>query len=235
MQIPDFAHYLTGWRVWRVQQHWTDLPAVRMKPLKAIPTPETTIEWEQTVVRTLRARLRSMVMEQLWPERAIMQARCEWHQGVAPARHCSCGLYAAKTLPALAVVLRQVFDERLTDWQRTLAVGRVALWGQVVEHEHGWRAEFGRPLEVWVLDEARASVLAEAYGVPVRLARNFVIQTVRWPMVGGPSSPHTVAVQMSIEADPPVREAAVFDWNNRMKMGGAGGLGAPREEGDTYT
>ncbi len=51
----------------------------------------------------------------------------------APHLGCTCGLHATHEVE----VLRRT---------RTPAVlGRVALWGRVIEHEHGYRAEFGYP------------------------------------------------------------------------------------------
>lgn len=46
-------------------------------------------------------------------------------------------------------------------------IGRVALWGTVVEHSHGYRAQFAYPLELWVLNDEIAEHLAATYNIPV--------------------------------------------------------------------
>jgi len=53
----------------------------------------------------------------------------------APEANCTCGIYAAKT-----------FDHFCTaGYERYGIHGEVYLWGRVVEHEHGYRAQFAYP------------------------------------------------------------------------------------------
>jgi hypothetical protein len=69
-----------------------------------------------------------------WRPLAPSQAACgrrRFHR--APAPGCTCGLYGLKN----ATVLRQT--------RSPAVIGTVALWGQVIEHELGYRAEFGYP------------------------------------------------------------------------------------------
>lgn len=69
-----------------------------------------------------------------WRPREPAQAACK-HARMhgAPNVDCSCGLYGTHE----ADLLRRT---------RTPAVlGRVALWGRVIEHDMGYRAEFGYP------------------------------------------------------------------------------------------
>ena len=69
-----------------------------------------------------------------WPRREPARATCWWPQRHAsPDEACRCGLHA-------------VSEERLLRWTRSPAViGTVALWGRVIEHDFGYRAEFGYP------------------------------------------------------------------------------------------
>lgn len=53
----------------------------------------------------------------------------------APHQRCTCGVYAAKSLAHLS---RSGYD-------RYGIVGDVYLWGSVVEHEMGWRAQYAYP------------------------------------------------------------------------------------------
>lgn len=84
------------------------------------------------------------------PELAAVCERCEnppgWDHG--------CGIYALKEFSELAEA--PVF-------------GRVEMWGDVVEHEWGYRASHARITDLWVDSNRAAAELARAYpGVGVR-------------------------------------------------------------------
>ena len=69
-----------------------------------------------------------------WRPREVVEAACRtsrWHDAPDPA--CTCGLHGTHGLEVL----------RKTKCPAVL--GRVALWGRVVEHEHGYRAQFAYP------------------------------------------------------------------------------------------
>jgi hypothetical protein len=53
----------------------------------------------------------------------------------APQADCRCGVYGAKRLDSL---------QSMCFWDSGVR-GEVFLWGTVVEHEHGWRAQFAYP------------------------------------------------------------------------------------------
>jgi hypothetical protein len=94
-----------------------------------------------------------------WPQRRAARATCWWPQlHDAPAESCRCGLHA-------------VHEERLLRWTRSPAViGTVALWGRVIEHDLGFRAEFAYPQRLrlvchvclwrWGLRHAECDVVA---------------------------------------------------------------------------
>jgi len=68
-----------------------------------------------------------------------MEATCNLgrpHQ--APQTECTCGIYAVK--PA-----EQLYLEQLDRMSSGGIFGEVYLWGTVVEHELGWRAQFAYP------------------------------------------------------------------------------------------
>jgi len=58
----------------------------------------------------------------------------------APRSDCTCGVYAAKTLDHL----------RRIGYTQDRFQGEVWLWGTVVEHEGGWRAQFAYPKTFFV-------------------------------------------------------------------------------------
>jgi hypothetical protein len=55
------------------------------------------------------------------------------------------------------------------------AVGEVALWGRVIEHESGFRAQYAYPVALTVTSrrEHTARVVAHAYGIPVQWKRRY--------------------------------------------------------------
>jgi hypothetical protein len=57
------------------------------------------------------------------------------NSGELPYFNCTCGIYAARTIEHLHQCGYGKFGVR----------GEVFLWGRVVEHERGWRAEFAYP------------------------------------------------------------------------------------------
>lgn len=77
----------------------------------------------------------------------------------APVRSCSCGVYAAKTLDAARNV---VGSGGVAAW------GEVWLWGRIIDHEKGYRAQFAYPKALTMYDDPElAALVAERYGVPV--------------------------------------------------------------------
>jgi len=149
---PDYAEPFEAWRVWRVVGHGRELT------------------------------LASIVKRTLWPPREALAAEClkptrllDWvrrrQPHPAPAAACECGIYAG-TLECV----RRYLTDTLPD-ARARVIGRVALWGTVVECDWGYRASYAYPVALWVPVPVRgrrssADDLAaglERYGVPVRL------------------------------------------------------------------
>lgn len=81
---------------------------------------------------------------------------------------CTCGLHATREEP----------DDAVSGSFSVLVVtGQVSLWGLVLTHEHGWRAEYAYPYGLCVHpgiageDEARAiaRALSSVYGVEAQV------------------------------------------------------------------
>ena len=76
-----------------------------------------------------------------WPARHVAEARCPPHGRAGhrpPEAECTCGLYAVDGLGRLpAVIGRDV-----------TVVGSVAMWGRLLEHDAGFRAEFAYPQDL---------------------------------------------------------------------------------------
>lgn len=111
----------------------------------------------------------------LWPFQEALRAACIQHDprhtAKAPDDDCSCGIYAFRDRHAA----EQSHERYIT--------GRVALWGDFVEHALGWRAEFACPLELWIPDPhwKHADALMGAYGVPVYTKEMLCVSTPALP------------------------------------------------------
>jgi hypothetical protein len=132
--------------------------------------------------------LQSIAHGLTWPARRPMRAHClyAWAKrrlpwpglpkshGSAPSLEHSCGLYATATSRqarfwAASAPSESALDQRI--------IGRVALWGRVLCHSRGWRAELAYPSE-FVLPpvlEGGADLdwlalwLESEFGVPARV------------------------------------------------------------------
>lgn len=69
-----------------------------------------------------------------WPPRRPAVASCTRHRShVRPELECTCGLHAVET------------PDELRRTRDPAVLGTVALWGRIVEHEHGYRAALAYP------------------------------------------------------------------------------------------
>lgn len=101
-----------------------------------------------------------------WPSH-VFEATCP-HCECAPSWNHACGIYAAK-IPADVHVFHG----------GPCIVGRVEMWGDVIEHEFGYRASHARITHVWVGDQWRAERIGLAYPeVEVTVGRPGVNQEV---------------------------------------------------------
>jgi hypothetical protein len=127
--VPDYFEPVVGWRTWLVVEHAGAL------------------------------RLRSVAFETLWHPLRELTAHCEaprrlW-QLLKPAKHeapafpCQCGIYAARDV-AEAIGYLTVYDDLLAPVAVHRVIGRVSLWGSVVEADLGWRASRAYPSEIYV-------------------------------------------------------------------------------------
>jgi hypothetical protein len=112
-----------------------------------------------------------------WPTSADRVAKCFALRGHdAPHRDCNCGFSAYYELPA---------EPELPAPEAVWGV--ICAWGRIVECEHGFRAQYARP--VALLDRRnpddfrergrRAANAAEAYGIPL-LERAELLAYARW-------------------------------------------------------
>jgi hypothetical protein len=127
--IPDFAEPVEAWRVWRVG------------------------------MREGRVVLQSLFIGAVWEPCVPFVASCtgghrsRWapwrkqpNDHAAPELDCRCGVYGVQSVAAARTYLERPAllcrDDRV--------IGRVALWGNVVEGPLGWRASHAYPIELYV-------------------------------------------------------------------------------------
>lgn len=154
---PDFASPLEAWRAWRV------------------------------VYRDGEYLLGSIVKPALWPWGESLRADClhrrlpvpgrRGQRHAAPDSTCECGIYAAG-LTQIGQYLGDLSAPFVKGMRPTVArvLGRVSLWGTVIECERGYRASHAYPLEIFVPVDGQLGErhgwdeLAEGlapYGVPL--------------------------------------------------------------------
>lgn len=149
--IPDYAEPVEAWRVWRVS---TRAGRVVLQSLFAGTV------WEPAVplVASCTGGHRS-----LW---APWRKKPNDHP--APELDCTCGIYGVQSVAAARSYLETppllCRDDRV--------IGRVALWGDVVEGPAGWRASHAYPTELFVPSPAagRSGARRRAYVDEIMLA-----------------------------------------------------------------
>lgn len=164
---PDLCEAVHGWRLWFV------------------------------VMEGGHARLMSPVYPTVWRPGREMKAVCDarrrellrpWRlrpaEHAAPDPRCGCGVHALSRPGDLAAYVPSVAARRIVH----RVIGRVSLWGEVVEGARGWRASAAYPARLYVPEvhvnrrpvrglEALALDLAD-YGVPVRICDGMTARDV---------------------------------------------------------
>ena len=105
---------------------------------------------------------------QVYLPKQKMEALCLAHnelgEHLAPDHRCHCGIYARK------ISSKEEYRDSgywFGDWDVT---GQVALWGRVIEHRDGYRAQFAYPINLVVRKknlEHLTEYIGYLYGVPV--------------------------------------------------------------------
>jgi hypothetical protein len=114
----------------------------------------------------------------LWRHRERATAECRAYSSghAAPHPECTCGIWGMKTrddaIAALSVYL--VNHRHLPHY----AIGRIHLWGVIVECESGYRAQYAYPAELFAAGE-RVPSLEAAYGVPTHPISGEMFSAVR--------------------------------------------------------
>ena len=127
--IPDFVEPVEAWRVWRIAM---DDRRVVLKSLFAGAVWEPAVPLVASCTEGHRSRWTP------WRKKPSDHA--------APELDCGCGIYGVQSVAAARSYLERPAllsrDDRV--------IGRVALWGNVVEGQFGWRASHAYPVELFV-------------------------------------------------------------------------------------
>jgi hypothetical protein len=163
---PDYAQPISGWRVWLVAE--IEGKARLVSVFYHVPWP-------------VRRELAGECLAE--PRLRLFRWRAESVGHPTPAEGCRCGIYAARE-PSTATEYLRSSGMRQTRKvngcpvvQRVL--GRVRLWGQVVECDAGWRAARAYPERLFLPEKTwnctavkRLDDLAldlADYGIPVEI------------------------------------------------------------------
>jgi hypothetical protein len=107
-----------------------------------------------------------------WPAATRLEAACVTHRHDAPAHDHDCGIYAFKTRELAEDLLRRYMGEKHCYFEgrvhrpeprshRVVAIGRVSLWGRVLEREHGFRAQYAYPYELFLIGREGSGDVAQ--------------------------------------------------------------------------
>jgi hypothetical protein len=129
-EAPDFFEPFEAWRVWQVVRRDGEYS------LRSVVQP------------TLWPPGRALVAECLAGSRLLLPLRRRKRRHDAPDLRCECGIYAA----ALERIGPYVAEAPFRSVPRVL--GRVALWGTVIECERGCRGSYAYPTKIYVPADA---------------------------------------------------------------------------------
>jgi hypothetical protein len=171
MLVPDAVEPVVGWRCWRLRDSLDGFALV-------------------SACRPVR-----------WEPGRPLAASC--FDGHAPPRSgCTCGIYAATEprlphayLPPHVKAADRIRTQAVLGYDVVMAVGLAALWGEVIECDWGWRAQYAYPRSLYlptgirhfqrsptgveIYDSARlAAELSTLYGVPVSVTGSLKPETL---------------------------------------------------------
>lgn len=156
MAAPDFIEPVVGWRLWLpVETH----AGVRLQSI-----------FHRTAWLPCEA-LRAVCLARRPPPPLRRLLHCCEH--MAPDARCCCGVHAGRPDWLL---------DHLRGSPGRYVIGRVLLWGRVVECESGWRAELAYPERLYVAAADNAPSIASglsAYLVPVEVSAGVIPERLR--------------------------------------------------------
>jgi hypothetical protein len=105
-----------------------------------------------------------------WKPRQAMEAVCPEEIHAVPADDCRCGVWAV-CHPMMLTEFHwsAIPPVGVAPIPGVVVVGQIAMWGNVIQHERGWRSSHAYPQHLYAFtdDPMMAEGLRERYGVPV--------------------------------------------------------------------
>lgn len=151
-QAPDFSEPIIGWRVWSMRYDKDDGKPYPASIWQGVRWPR----YEPMVARCMQ--LDTTLSH--WMARWKLPKVC---CATSPTERCKCGVYACSDPAAVHVEpSRKV----------SLLVGRVALWGKVIRHERGSRAQYGYPVSIG-LGESGSLICSSGWNTVEYLADSY--------------------------------------------------------------
>ena len=137
VEIPDRVSAIQAWRAWKLQVTPMQKPSSIFRVLAEPKVELVSLNYPP---------------KDIWPSAHPLEAQClnfrsvdeEWDRLVGanhtiPDEHCTCGIYAVKSLAAAA--------------HYGGIVGTVLLWGKVIEATDGFRAQYAYPGTLYLSEE----------------------------------------------------------------------------------
>ncbi len=152
-QAPDFSEPIIGWRCWAIRYDKDDdLKPYLSSIWRRVPWPR----YEPMVAHCMQVDTTLMHWMAQWK----LPKLCCVH---SPTERCKCGVYAVSDPADVDVEpSRKV----------SLLVGRVALWGKVIRHERGYRAQYGYPVSIG-LGESGSLICSSGWNMVQYLANSY--------------------------------------------------------------
>lgn len=147
--IPDYFEAITAYRAWNVHPNGLLVGQAFASPWKP---------YEPHVAICNHAESMGHVKDGQWQD--------------APLWECDCGIHAHQTLKkaeSRIIMERQglIGFSRCPDTAEGRVWGELKLWGKVIVHEDGYRAQYAYPGKLYCEDPRLARIVSTLYGVPV--------------------------------------------------------------------
>lgn len=172
--IPDVITPEIGWRVWIAHKNdrgeWGLYSQRSFGRLDEFPLPPHYVWTPRKKFEAVCLKCRYENMKRIHGE----DVGTTWlvQHDDAPHHDGQCGIYAFSDREITLQHLRETnrYLLRLPRPHTSLyefVLGKVALWGKIVQHERGWRAQYAYPYEIFVMSGENhiARSLGKRYGV----------------------------------------------------------------------
>lgn len=176
-------------------------------------TDEPILAWRCWFTLATEALLRPIYKRGLaWKPQEAQAALCADEVHAVPDDACRCGIYSV----CHPMLLQEVHWDHappkgVKPLPGVVVVGQVALWGKVIQHERGWRAQYAYPKQLYAFtdDATLAGSLRDRYQIPVafgqeaaslwRLLPRPAVPAVR-PAAPPPAAPPQSTAQLTTAA-----------------------------------